>query len=149
MRGRRTSSDDNVINIDDEEADQVFAALSPDSARELLSVLNERPATAPELAEVTGLTPQNVSYHLGKLEDAELVEAVGANSTENRATVYAPTRSITVSTETDERRRQYPVSTVGIMVGGLLTLVCFLSVVDPHADLLAIAGYSLGLLKYV
>lgn len=149
MRNLRTSSEDSVITIDDEEADQVFAALSADSARELLSVLNEGPATVPELAEVTGLTPQNVSYHLGKLDEAELVEPVETADSENEATVYAPTRSITVSTETDESQPQYPLSAVGIMVGGMLTLVCLLSVVDPHIDLLAIVGYSLGLLKYV
>lgn len=143
------SSGDNVISIDDEEADQVFAALSADSARELLSALNEGPATVPELADVTGLTPQNVSYHLGKLDEAELVEPVETDSSENGATVYAPARSITVSTETDGGRWQYPLSSVGILVGGVLTLVCLMSVVDPHFDLLAIVGYGLGLLKFV
>lgn len=149
MRHLDSSSGDRVITIDDEEADRVFAALSADSARELLSVLNEGPATVSELAEVTGLTPQNVSYHLGKLEAAELVESVDTDSTEKGATVYPPARRITVSTETDEGRRQYPVSAVGILVGGLLTLVCLFSVVDPHLDLLAIVGYGLGLFKYV
>lgn len=149
MRNLRTSSGDNTITIDDEEADRVFTALSADSARELLSVLNEGSATVPELAEETGLTPQNVSYHLGKLEEAELVEPISTERSENGATVYAPARSITVSTETNEARRQYPVSALGILAGSLLTLVCLLSVVDPHIDLLAIVGYSLGLFKYV
>lgn len=144
-----SSSGDSVITIDDEEADRVFAALSADSARELLSVLNEGPATVSELAEATGLTPQNVSYHLGNLEEAELVESVDSNRTEQGATVYTQVRSITVSTETDEGGRQYPVSAVGILIGGLLTLVCLFSVVDPHLDLLAIVGYGLGLFKYV
>lgn len=149
MRDLRASSGDNVINIDDEEADRVFTALSADSARELLSTLNDGPATVSELAEVTGLTPQNVSYHLGNLDEAELVEPVETDASENGATVYAPARSITVSTETEGKRRQYPVSAVGILVGGLLTVVCLLSVVDPHFDLLAIVGYGLGLLKFV
>lgn len=149
MRHLGFSTGDGVITIDDEEADRVFAALSADSARELLSALNEAPATVPELAEVTGLTPQNVSYHLGNLEEADLVEPVETAGTENEATVYAPTRSVTVSTATDEGRRQFPVGAVGILVGGLLTTVCLLSVVDPHIDLLALVGYGLGILKYV
>lgn len=149
MRHLRSSSGDSVITIDDEEADRVFAALSADSARELLSALHEEAATVPELAEMTGLTTQNVSYHLGKLDEAELVEPVDTEDTENGATVYAPTRSITVSTETDEGGWQYPVGAVGILVGGLLTLVCLMSVVDPHIDLLALVGYGLGALEYV
>jgi DNA-binding transcriptional ArsR family regulator len=148
MRDLRRSSGDSVITIDDEEADRVLSALSADSAREILGVLNERPATVSELAEVTSLTPQNVSYHLGKLEEAELVEPVDRTESGNGATVYAPARSITVSTETDGSRRRYPVNAVGILVGGLLTLVCLLGIVDPHVDQLAIVGYGLGLLKF-
>lgn len=149
MRHLGSSAGDGVITIDDEEADRVFAALSADSARELLSALNEAPATVPELAEVTGLTPQNVSYHLGKLEAADLVAAAETAEAGNGATVYASTGSVTVSTETDQGRGQFPVGAVGILVGGLLTLVCLLSVVDPHFDLLAFVGYVVGVLEYV
>lgn len=149
MRDLRRPSGDSVVTIDDEEADRIFTALSADSARELLSALHEAPSTVPELADATDLTPQNVSYHLGKLKEAELVEVVDPNEPGNGATVYAPARSITVSTETEEGRRRYPVSAVGILVGGLLTLVCLLGVVDPHFDQLAIVGYGLGLLEYV
>lgn len=149
MRHPGSSAGDDVITIDDEEADRVFAALSADSARELLSALNGEPATVPELAEATGLTPQNVSYHLGKLEEADLVEAAETGRADNGATVYAPTRSVTLSTETDRGRQQFPVGAAGILVGGLLTMICLLSVVDPHLDLLAFVGYGLGVLKYV
>lgn len=149
MRHLGFSTGDGVISIDDEEADRVFAALSADSARELLSALNEAPATVPELAEVTGLTPQNVSYHLGNLEEADLVEAAETAEAENGATVYTSMRSVTLSTETDQGRQQFPVGAVGILVGGLLTMVCLLSVVDPHLDLLAFVGYGIGILEYV
>lgn len=149
MRHLGFSAGDGVITIDDDEADRVFAALSADSARELLSALNEAPATVPELAEVTGLTPQNVSYHLGNLEEADLVAAVETVGAENGATVYAPTRSVTVSTATARGHSQYPVGAVGVLVGGLLTLVCLLSVFDLHFDLLALVGYGLGILEYV
>lgn len=147
--GLRSSSADRIIKIDDEEADQVLAALSAGSARQLLTALNKGPATVSELAEETGLTPQNVSYHLGKLDEADLVEPAGTAGTENGATIYASARSVTLSTETDDGQWQYPVSAVGILVGGLLSLVCLVSVVEPHIDLLAIAGYGLAFLNYV
>lgn len=142
------SSADRVLEIDEEEADMVLAALSSESARQVLTALNTGPATVSELADTTDLTPQNVSYHLGKLNEADLVRTDGTRSTGgDEATVYAPARSVIVSTETDAGHRRPRMSVLGIVIGILLTLACLLSLVEPHVDLLAMLGYGLALLR--
>ncbi|WP_096389319.1 ArsR/SmtB family transcription factor [Halopenitus persicus] len=82
-----------VVDVDDENADELFAALSSETARSLLSTLHEEPATTSELAEATDTSLQNVQYHLGNLSDAELVEVADTVYSEKgrEMNVYAPT----------------------------------------------------------
>lgn len=145
-----SSQADRVLGIDKEEADLVLAALSSESARQVLTALNNSPATVAELADMTDLTPQNVSYHLGKLDEADLIRTDGTHGAGgNEATIYAPARSVIVSTETDAEHWRPRMSVLGIAIGVLLTLVCLLSLVGPHVDLLAMLGYGLALLSSI
>jgi len=81
-----------VINVDSDDADDVLAALSSETARELLSQLHEDPAPPSDLADRVDTSVQNVQYHLEKLENAGAVEVVDtAYSAKGREMdVYAP-----------------------------------------------------------
>lgn len=129
MPDLRPSPTDDVIGIGDEEADEVLDALSTESAREILVALNDGPATVAELADRTGLTAQNASYHLGKLTDSDLVQKDGTSGTGgNEATVYAPARSVVVSTNAVDGRG-VRLGVAGLVAGGVLSFVCLSSLV--------------------
>lgn len=80
-----------VVDLEDEDADAVFGALSSSTAREIYSTLAEEPGTPSDVAEAVDSSIQNVRYHLEKLEDAGLVEVVDTwySSRGNEMSVYA------------------------------------------------------------
>ena len=82
-----------LVNLDDGTADEVFAALSSDTARNILTELYEEPTTASEVADAVDTSLQNARYHLDKLTDAGLIEDVDTwySSRGTEMTVYAPT----------------------------------------------------------
>jgi DNA-binding transcriptional ArsR family regulator len=63
-----------VIGLDSADADDLIGALSSGTARRILAVLHEEPASASEVAARVDSSLQNVQYHLGRMEDAGLVE---------------------------------------------------------------------------
>ncbi|QAU12365.1 ArsR family transcriptional regulator [Halorubrum sp. BOL3-1] len=65
-----------VVGVDDDEADDLIAALGSETARSILSTLHDRPATKSELANEVDTSLQNVQYHLSRLDDADLVDVV-------------------------------------------------------------------------
>ncbi|PSQ54914.1 ArsR family transcriptional regulator [Halobacteriales archaeon SW_8_68_21] len=65
-----------VVGVDDDEADDLIAALGSETARAILSTLHDRPATKSELADEVDTSLQNVQYHLSRLDDADLVDIV-------------------------------------------------------------------------
>ncbi|SFR45747.1 MULTISPECIES: ArsR/SmtB family transcription factor [Halorubrum] len=65
-----------VVGVDDDEADDLIAALGSETARAILSTLHERPATKSELADEVDTSLQNVQYHLSRLDEADLVDVV-------------------------------------------------------------------------
>ncbi len=81
-----------VIGVEDDEADDLIAALGSETARNLLTSLHEEPATTSELATELDTSLQNVQYHLRRLSDAELVEVVDTAYSEKgrEMNVYAP-----------------------------------------------------------
>jgi DNA-binding transcriptional ArsR family regulator len=81
-----------VVDLEGEDADEVFAALSSDTARAIVAALHEEPRTQSAIAEELDTTVQNVRYHLDKLENAGLVEVVDTwySSRGNEMSVYAP-----------------------------------------------------------
>jgi DNA-binding transcriptional ArsR family regulator len=81
-----------LVDLDEDTADEVFEALSSGTTRSIFLSLHENPQTASDLAETTDTSVQNVQYHIGKLEDAELVEVVDTWYSERgtEMKVYAP-----------------------------------------------------------
>lgn len=84
--------DPRVVDLEGEEADEVFGALSSKTARRIVTELHEEPRTQSDLADDVDTTVQNVRYHLDKLDDAGLVEVVDTwySSRGNEMKVYAP-----------------------------------------------------------
>ncbi|MFB6146876.1 MAG: ArsR/SmtB family transcription factor [Halobacteriaceae archaeon] len=85
--------DPRLVEIDEEVADDVFAALSSRTARVILAALYEEPRTASELADIADTSIQNVQYHIRKFEEADLVEVVDTwySDRGSEMKVYAPT----------------------------------------------------------
>ncbi|WP_424014860.1 ArsR/SmtB family transcription factor [Halorubrum xinjiangense] len=65
-----------VVGVDDDEADDLIAALGSETARAILSTLHDRTATKSELADEVDTSLQNVQYHLSRLDEADLVDVV-------------------------------------------------------------------------
>ncbi|MFB6134828.1 MAG: ArsR/SmtB family transcription factor [Halanaeroarchaeum sp.] len=84
--------DPRVIGVDEEDAGDLVAALSSDTARDLFAALHDEPATPSELADRTGTSLQNAQYHLEKLDDADLVEVVDTRYSEKgrEMSVFGP-----------------------------------------------------------
>jgi DNA-binding transcriptional ArsR family regulator len=85
-------ADPRVIGVDSDDADDLIAALSSGTARALLAALHDEPANPAKLADAVDTTIQNAQYHLGKLEDAGLIEVVDTVYSEKgrEMQVYAP-----------------------------------------------------------
>jgi DNA-binding transcriptional ArsR family regulator len=85
-------SEPRVVGVDSDAADDVLAALSSETARELLAALHDDPATPSELADTVDTSLQNTQYHLGNLEDADVVEVADTIYSEKgrEMKVYAP-----------------------------------------------------------
>ncbi|GAB3020021.1 ArsR/SmtB family transcription factor [Natronobiforma cellulositropha] len=81
-----------VVDLEDEDADAVFGALSSTTARRIYTHLSDEPGTPSDVAEAVDTSIQNVRYHLEKLEDAGLIEVVDTwySSRGNEMSVYAP-----------------------------------------------------------
>ncbi|MFW5896328.1 MAG: ArsR/SmtB family transcription factor [archaeon] len=71
-----------VIGVDEDDAEDVLAALSSETARSLFAAVHESPATPSELADRTETSLQNAQYHLEKLDDAGLIEVVDTRYSE-------------------------------------------------------------------
>ena len=71
-----------VVGVDDEDADDLIAALGSETAREILTRLHDEPATKSELAAEVDTSLQNVQYHLSKLDGADLVDVVDTTYSE-------------------------------------------------------------------
>ncbi|MFD1563442.1 ArsR/SmtB family transcription factor [Haloarchaeobius amylolyticus] len=80
-----------VVDLEGEDADAVFSALSSTTARQIYARLDEEPGTPSDIADAIDSSIQNVRYHLENLEDAGLVEVVDTwySSRGNEMSVYA------------------------------------------------------------
>lgn len=90
---RSPDAEPRVIGVDSDEADDMLSALSSDTARRMLQSFHEEPATPSKMADRLDTSLQNVQYHLGKLDDANLVTVVDTVYSEKgrEMNVYAPT----------------------------------------------------------
>ena len=65
-----------VLYVDSDEAAEVITTLSGETAMAVFRALTDQALTASELAEELDASVQKVSYHLGNLEGAGLVDVV-------------------------------------------------------------------------
>lgn len=96
-----------LLGFDDEATDAVLDAISSETARCLLRQIHEDPQTPSELAAQTDTSLQNVSYHLEKLEAAELIRVAGTQYSEKgrEMKVYGPAdEPLVMFVGTDERK---------------------------------------------
>ena len=79
------------IVVDRDEPTEVLQVLSSETAQEILSTLNSEPKTASEIAKSVEQSVQNVSYHLERLCDADLITPIETWYSEKgrEMTVYA------------------------------------------------------------
>lgn len=115
------------LNLTGQEADQTFDALSSPTSREVLESLYDEPSTPPQLAEKVDTSPQNVHYHLEKLESADLIEANESTYSSRgiEMDIYEPTSEAVVlltgrESTTEEIRRLLGRFLLGL---GLLTIL--------------------------
>ena len=84
--------DPRVIGVDSDDADDLLAALSSSTSRELLASLYDEPRTASALAEAVDTSLQNAQYHLEKLKRADIIRVIDTAYSEKgrEMNVYAP-----------------------------------------------------------
>lgn len=75
------------------DAEGVLKALATETGRQILAVLHEDALPPSEIADAVGTSIQNITYHLTRLEEAGIVEAVDTwySSRGREMDVYAVT----------------------------------------------------------
>lgn len=132
-RTPQTDAAPRVIGIDDDIADDLIAAMSSSTARELLAALHEEPAAPSELADRVDTSLQNAQYHLGKLEAAGAVEVVDTVYSEKgrEMKLYGPTdRPLVVVAAAADETATLRTALTGLLSG--LAIVALLSVVVQY-----------------
>lgn len=112
-----------VVDVDDEEADELFDVFSSETRRNVYRSLFDEPATASELATNLDTSVQNVSHHVSLLESASLIEPVGRRYSEkgNEMVVYGPASDPLVFVGREEVRPRVERSLSDLVAGlGLL-----------------------------
>jgi DNA-binding transcriptional ArsR family regulator len=109
-----------VVDLEGEDADAVFGALSSTTARQIYSRLDDDPGTPSDIADAIDSSIQNVRYHLEKLEDAGLVEVVDTwySSRGNEMSVYSTTDGPLIVTS-DESRATRLKEALSRLIGGI------------------------------
>ncbi|MFC7044145.1 ArsR/SmtB family transcription factor [Halobacteriaceae archaeon GCM10025711] len=110
-----------VLGVDSDDADEVLAALSSSTSRAVLAALHEDPATPSRVADRVDTSLQNAQYHLGKLQDADLVQVAGTRYSEKgrEMNVYAPTDGPLVLFAGSEDEGQSMQSALTSLLGGV------------------------------
>ncbi|MBO4246690.1 helix-turn-helix transcriptional regulator [Halomicrobium sp. IBSBa] len=90
--------DPKLVDLADAEADEILSAIASRTARDILAAAYEEPRTASDIADAIESSVQNVSYHLDRLCDADLLEVVETWYSEQgrEMAVYGPTSAALV-----------------------------------------------------
>ncbi|MFQ3319054.1 MAG: DNA-binding transcriptional ArsR family regulator [Natronomonas sp.] len=117
-------SEPRVVGLDSEEADDLMAALSSETARGLLAELHEEPAPPGELADRIDTSLQNAQYHLENLEDAGAIKVAGTAYSEKgrEMNVYGPADSPLVIYAGEKERASGLRAALSRLFGGFLAL---------------------------
>lgn len=113
-----------LVDIEAEDADEVFSALSSTTARRTYAALAEEPRTASDLAETLDCSLQNVRYHLDNLAEAGLVTEVDTwySSRGSEMTVYGTGDGPIVLFAGDEDTGSDVQEALRTLVGGAVVL---------------------------
>jgi len=113
--------DPRVVGLDSDEADDVLAALSSGTARELLSALHDDPGTPSELADRVDTSLQNTQYHLEKLADADVIRVLDTAYSEKgrEMKVYGPTDQPLVVFAGDDEKETGLRAALSRLLGGI------------------------------
>ncbi len=140
LRGetQSTPNEPRVLGLDNEAAEEAFETLTASTTRKVLSIIYEQPSTPTEIRDEIDTSLQNVHYHLGKLEDAGLIEPSGVGYSEKgtEMTVYAPANEAVVlfaGRKSDRLRlRDFLRRALGavVVLAGVSTLFSFLFTVN-------------------
>lgn len=124
-RDEHGSSEPGVFAVDSDAADETLDALGTETTRRLFAVLFEEPKTASELASIVDTSVQNVNYHLSKLTDAGLVEAVDSQYSEKgyEMKLYAPVRDPVVFVGEEEHRESVELTLTRTIAGVALLVL--------------------------
>jgi DNA-binding transcriptional ArsR family regulator len=125
-----------VVGLESDDADDLLAALSSTTARELFAELNEEPNTPSALADQVDTTLQNAQYHLEKLEDADLIEVVDTAYSEKgrEMDVYAPQDKPLVVFAGSEDESSTLRTALSRLLGGIGVLAVASLIVDRLVD---------------
>jgi DNA-binding transcriptional ArsR family regulator len=109
-----------VVDLEGEDADAVFGALSSTTARRIYARLDSEPGTPSDVADAIDSSIQNVRYHLENLEDAGLVEVVDTwySSRGNEMSVYATTDGPLI-VASDESKASQLRTALSRLIGGI------------------------------
>ena len=124
-----------VVGLDSEEVDDLLAAISSTTARELLAELHEEPGPPSDVADRVDTSIQNAQYHLDRLETAGLIESAGTAYSEKgrEMTVYAPSDQALVVVAGNEDDTTGLQSALTQLLGGLGVVALGSVVVDRLA----------------
>ncbi|WP_330631578.1 ArsR/SmtB family transcription factor [Halocatena halophila] len=138
---RTSDLDPRVVGLVDSAGNQLFDALSSETAREILAQLHEEPATPSELASALDCSRQVVHYHLDTLLSTELIRAADTGYSEKgvEMTIYAPVADPLVikhePTDAERRRWQQAPKLLGgaavVAIGALVTYFMTRPVTQP------------------
>ncbi len=117
-----------IVELEGEDADAVFSALSSTTARQIYARLDEEPGTPSDIADAIDSSIQNVRYHLENLEDAGLVTVVDTwySSRGNEMSVYATADGPLIVTSNESRAAKLKAALsrllggIGALAGGSL-----------------------------
>ncbi|MEY7848705.1 ArsR/SmtB family transcription factor [Natrarchaeobius sp. A-rgal3] len=109
-----------VVDLEGEDADAVFSALSSTTARRIYAHLDDEPGTPSDVADAIDSSIQNVRYHLENLEDAGLIEVVDTwySSRGNEMSVYGTTDGPLIVTS-DESTASQLKTAISRLIGGI------------------------------
>jgi len=114
-------ADPKVVGLDSEDADDLIDALSSETARSVLSTLQDDPGTPSDVADRVDTSLQNVQYHLQNLEDAGAVEVVDTTYSEKgrEMDIYAPANEPVVVVTGTEQEANTLRRALARLLGGL------------------------------
>ncbi|QGA84267.1 helix-turn-helix domain-containing protein [Halomicrobium sp. LC1Hm] len=126
-----------LLDVDDEEADAVFDALSSQTTRTVLAEIHRTPGTPAELAERADTTIQNVMYHIEKLEAVELVRVTETrySARGKEMAVYGPCENPAVVFLGTDDRKQGLIAKLKRFLGGFLVFGLLYALFETATEL--------------